>query len=128
MTRNFHIGDILTITTGVLVAPRHMEAVYDILGFMTHDKPFTHQLPRFCEECAPELLRQHPQLKAVEVPSFDGCLDADRQRVVGEWLAEQVLLFGETLPVTPIAGDDHTRIGPVVELASMVGPERIVVI
>ena len=30
-TRYFHIGDVLTITTGCLLSPRHMEGVYDIL-------------------------------------------------------------------------------------------------
>jgi hypothetical protein len=36
-TRPFHLGDVLTITTGRLVSPRHMDGVYDVLNFMTGD-------------------------------------------------------------------------------------------
>lgn len=45
-TRNFHLGDILSVTTGCLLSPRRMEGVYDILNFMTADNLFTHQLGR----------------------------------------------------------------------------------
>ena len=30
-TKDFHLGDVLSITTGCLVSPRHMGGVYDIL-------------------------------------------------------------------------------------------------
>lgn len=47
-TKTFHLGDILTITTGRLVSPRHMEGVYDILNWMTgEDLLVTHQIPRW---------------------------------------------------------------------------------
>jgi hypothetical protein len=42
-TREFHLGDVLSITTGVLVSPRRMEGVSDILEFMTGSDLFTHQ-------------------------------------------------------------------------------------
>jgi hypothetical protein len=112
-TRPFHLGDVLTITTGRLVSPRHMDGVYDVLNFMTGDNLFTHQLPRACEECAPELLRQHPQLRDVSVPDFSS---PDH---VPDWLAEQVIQYGETLALAPLAAIDHTRIDPLTELAMM---------
>lgn len=34
----FHIGDVLTVTTGRLVSPRHMYGVYEILNFLTGDR------------------------------------------------------------------------------------------
>lgn len=64
--RNFHIGDILSITTGRLVSPRRMDGVYDILNYMTGDDLFTHQLIRAAEECAPALREQHPDLTDVD--------------------------------------------------------------
>ena len=67
-TRTFHIGDILTITTGRLVSPRHVDGIYDILNFMTGDNLFTHQLPRGMDECAPSLREQFPDLAAIVVP------------------------------------------------------------
>lgn len=37
--RNFHLGDILSITTGRLVSRRHMEGVYDLLNFNDRRQP-----------------------------------------------------------------------------------------
>jgi len=120
-TRKFHLGDVLSVTTGRLVSPRHMDAVYDLLNFMTGDNLFTHQLPRACDECAPALLEQHPDLKAVEVPA-----EFRDTAHVGEWLAEQVVRCGEYRMVAPLAEGDHTRIDPLTEL-SMMGPDKPVV-
>jgi hypothetical protein len=110
--RTFHLGDVLTITTGRLVAPRHMAAVYDLLDFMTGDSLFTHQLPRAAGECGPALLTQHPHLREVAVPE-----EFTDESHVDQWLAEQVGLFGAELPVRPLSLGDHTRINPMEELA-----------
>lgn len=112
--KTFHLGDILSITTGCLVSPRHIDGVYDILNHMTGDNLFTHQLPRAADECKPHLLAQHPDLANVEVPDeFDG------KDHVYEWLAEQVRIFGEYRDVVPLADTDHTRIDPVAEMRMM---------
>jgi hypothetical protein len=118
-TRNFHIGDILSITTERLVSPTHMDGVYDILNFMTGDNLFTHQLPRACREMQPRLLAQHPQLANVDASGVtpENCQD---------WLAEQVKRFSETLPVRT-ATDFHEVIDPIAEAEARVGSERIVV-
>ena len=122
--RAFHLGDVLTITTGRLVSPDHMGGVYNILNFMTGDNLFTHQLPRAMDECQPALLAQHPQLRAVVVPDeFDGKDHVDR------WLAEQMQRYGAELPVTPLNPADHTRIDPLTELRMRgVPPERIIAV
>jgi hypothetical protein len=121
MDRDFHLGDILTVTTGRLVSPRLMDGLYDILNYMTNDNLFTHQLPRASDECAPYLLKQHPYLAAVAPPDFP------TQDAAWEWLNEQVAIFGERLPVSPIPLDAHTYKHPVQELVEMVGPERVIV-
>ncbi len=120
--REFDLGDILSITTGRLVSPRHMQGVYDILNFMTDDDLFTHQLPRAGEECAPILLKQHPQLANVSVPDKFGEADVE------QWLAEQKAIYGKTLVVKPVGDDQHQRINFIDELCDMVGPDRVVVI
>lgn len=120
-TRSFHLGDVLSVTTGYLVAPRGIEAIYDLLSFMTGDDLFTHQLPRAREECAPDLLRQYPDLAEVWVPAEFG----DEAHVLS-WLAKQVVVFGEHLDVTPLAEGDHTRIDPLAEL-SMIAPNTPVI-
>lgn len=111
-TRRFHLGDILTVTTGKLVSPGHVAAVHELLDFMTGDTLMTHQLPRAMEECQPELFRQHPKLADVSVPDrFEG------EAHVRSWLSEQVATFGEHWDVAPLAAEDHTRINPLTELA-----------
>jgi hypothetical protein len=113
-SKQFHLGDILSITTGCLVSPRGMDAVYEILGYMTGDTLWTHQLPRVAKECRPWLFRQHPQLEAVKV-------DAMPPGEVEAWLADQVKAHGEMLPVSPIPKDDHERKNPLQEMIEMRG-------
>lgn len=110
----FHIGDILSITDGHLVSPRHVGGVYDILGYMTGESLFTHQLPRAMGECAPSLKAQHPDLAAVVVPDGLGS-----EAAVLDWLAQQVATFGESRVVEPLAPDDHTSIDPLAEFQMM---------
>lgn len=39
--RFFHIGDMLSVTTGILMSDRHMEGVEDLLKFLTDDPLLT---------------------------------------------------------------------------------------
>lgn len=118
MNRDFHIGDILSVMTGVLVSPRHVEAVYDLCGYMTGEKGLmTHQLPRASHECEPSLREQFPDLATLTMP--DPWPEGDPQTVVLGWLAEQVEKYGETRTVQPLAAGDHTRIDPITELRMM---------
>lgn len=110
-TKPFHLGDILSITTGRLVSPRHIDGVYDILNWMTGDNLFTHQLIRASRECEEPLLAQHPDLRDVEVPD-----DLDGKEAVEAWLAAQIAAYGETREVAPLGDGDHTRIDPITEL------------
>lgn len=110
-TRDFHLGDIQSVTTSRLVSPRHMDGIYDILGYMTGEDLFTHQLSRAARECEGPLLAQHPDLAAVEVPEdFGGAAGVDA------WLAKQVARFWETRRVAPLHEDDHTHIDPFTEM------------
>ena len=121
-TRAFHLGDVLTITTGRLVSPRHMDGVYDILNFMTGDNLFTHQLPRAMDECQGPLLAQHPDLAAINVPELDG------EAEVIAWLAVQVDRFGETRQVAPLAAEEHTHIDPLTEIRKMAPHAKIITV
>lgn len=93
----FHLGDLLSVTTGRLVSPRHMDGVYDILNYMTGTSLFTHQLPAAAYECRPAILTQHPELNSVVVPETFGAQDVD------EWLRLQVEKYGEMFPLTPLS-------------------------
>jgi hypothetical protein len=134
--RDFHLGDILTVTTGMLVSPRHVYGVYDLLNFMTGDDIYTHQIPRVMKECGPWLIRQHPRLGGPDMDAEMRRLDAllgddpgkeEAEAIVGAWLGRLVTRFGETLPVEPIPADDHDRIDPIAE-AERMAPGRVVII
>ena len=122
-TRAFHLGDILSITTERLVSPRHIEGVYDILGWMAGESLMTHQLVRVARECQKPLLAQHPDLRDIAVPR-----DLDSEGKVTAWLAGQVILYGETREVTPLAAEDHTHIDPITELRTMRADDEITVV
>jgi len=113
----FHLGDILSITTGRVVSPDRIGGIYNILNFMTGDDLFTHQLPRASDECRPALLAQHPDLAAVEPPA-----DFDDEEHVWRWLAEQSAVYGETRDVLPLTPSDQTVIDPIAELR-MIRPD-----
>lgn len=119
--KSFHIGDVLSVTTGCLLSPRGMEGIYDILNYMSGENLFTHQLPRVAQEAAPVLLALHPQLA-----------DADASDVTPEnhreWLEAATAKYGEHISVYPMSEDDHERIDPLSELAEKVHPDKIVVI
>jgi len=122
-TRDFHIGDILSITTGRLVSPRHIEGVYDILDFMTGDELSTIALPRAARECAPSLLEQHPDLAEIEVPR-----DLSGMDQVRSWLGTLVTKYGESRPVTPLTSGGHEFKHPLQELADMGYADKTIVV
>jgi len=110
--KSFHLGDILSITTGRLLSPRLIEGVYDILDFMTGDSLWTHQLPRASDECKPYLLDAMPWLKEID---FSGVNEHNYK----EWIAQHVKKYGEYHNVSTIPQDDHDVIDPREELKEM---------
>lgn len=120
-TKDFHIGDILSVTSGRLVSPRHVDGLYDLLGWMTGDKPMTHQLPRFAEECEGSLREQFPDLAALEVPK-----DLNSEDKVLFWLGAQEPAYGMRRAVKRLAPQDHTAVEPLAEIKMMRPDVRIV--
>jgi hypothetical protein len=119
--KTFHLGDVLSITTGTLLSPRGIEGVYDILNWMTDDNLYTHQLPRVMDECTPYLLEQHPQLRDIDA----GGVSRDNFR---EFLQQQIARFGETLEVRKLPAGVHYEIDPLSELAEKVHPSKIIIV
>ena len=117
--QSFALGEVLSITTGCLLCD--IGRVYEILNWMTDDNLFTHQLPRVSRECAPHLLKQHPQLE-----------DVDASLVTPEnwrsWLHQQEERFGARLDVTKLPADEHYQIDPMSELAEQVHPDKIIAV
>ena len=121
-TKEFHLGDVLSITTGRLVSPRHMDGIYDILNFLTGDNLFTHQLPRASDECKPYLLEQFPQLNEVDASGVNG-------KNHEQWLTEQVAKYGEKFTVKPLPTGAHEAKNPIEEAVEMMGsPDKVIVV
>ncbi len=113
-TKEFHIGDILSVTSGILLSPRHVDGLYDLLGFMSGEPVMTHQLPRFARECEDSLREQFPDLAAVVVPQ-----DMEGEEQVLFWLGSLEAEYGTRREVAPLAAEDHTSIDPISEWKMM---------
>lgn len=137
-TKIFHLGDVLSIITGSLLSPRHMKGVYDILNFMTGDSVYSHTISRFIDECGPYLVNQFPQLATPEMDLAiaelnellkDKSEKAETDKIVADWLANQITKYGETFVVKPIPKDAHQCKDPRVELAEKIkGSETTIVV
>ncbi len=133
--QEFHISDVLTVTTGRLVSSRHMDGVYAVLNFLTGDNLFTHQLPRVMDQCRPWLRTQFPALMA-DAPKMVGlltALDVDMEErghgseVMVAWVEQVRLEMGlpEMIPVYELGADMYTHIDPLEEIEAMVGKDRV---
>lgn len=120
-TERFHLGDVLSITTGRLVSPSHMDGVYRICTHLAGEPVWTHQLPRVAREAAPHLLAQFPKLSAITGDDVTG-------ENCAAWLAARVAEVGEWLDVAPMSADQHESIDPLSELAEKVHPSKILTI
>jgi hypothetical protein len=86
--RTFHLGDLLSVTTGVLVSPRYMDGLSDIVGYLTWADLDVDHIPESLQACRGYVLRQVPVL--AEVTADDLSFESWRG-----WLDEQVKMFGE---------------------------------
>ena len=121
-TKRFHIGDILSITTGRLVSPDHIGGVYNILNHLTADNLMTHQLPRASRECAPYLRECFPDLAEIAEPELEG------ENEVRAWLDAIVAEYGEYREVEAMPDGIHEYRNPVSEAEEVVGKDRVIVV
>jgi len=127
--RSFHISDVITILSGRLVSTRHIEGVYDILGFMTDSQPFTHQLPRLSDEVKPYLAAEHPELAKIEIPeTFAGEKREEVELSILTWLNSLYPTFGTEVLVSRIPAEAHTEIDPLTELAQVAPNAKVIVV
>lgn len=122
MAQKFHVGTVLSITTGKLMTPTTppINDVYKILQYMAGEPIWTHQIGRVMKECAPAILRQHPQLFAWR---DDVTSENFRDRLV-----DAVNQFGKFLEIAPLSAEDHESIDPMSELAERQHPDKIITV
>ena len=117
----FHVGDLLSVTTGRMVSPSGIDGIYNILNFMTGSDLFTHQLPRAAEVCGPVLLRQYPVLSEVVIGELD-------PKTFDAWLANVEAQVGTSFEVDPLPADAYTAKHPLDELAEMSGSDHGIIV
>jgi hypothetical protein len=93
--REFHIGDILSVSTGYFASPNGFGAVHELIEYLLGEPVMTHELPGVWERCKRGLIAQHPQLADADCTGITPQNHAAR-------LAALVAEYGESLPVAPI--------------------------
>lgn len=122
MKKSFHVGDVLSASTGVLCSPEKMGGVYNILNFLTGDQLFTHQLPAASRIAEPYLRAQFPWLDQTEPPDFSTVpAGDDRDRAVDEWVGSIAAQHGEWLEVEALPPDAWGTHSPLADLAAAIG-------
>jgi len=101
-SKDFSLGEVLTITTGYLFAPHFFQAVHNILSFMGGS----------IEDCESHLSKQFPQLFTPEMDkavaelekALAGCKkgNAEKVKISTDWLNKQIPKYGEILAVKPL--------------------------
>lgn len=99
----FHLGSILSITARSRLYTPGIAEEDGLLSFMTGEMLTGEDLWMVKVVCRHALLRQHPQLAAV---------DASAVTIFGwhEWLEEQITRYGEYLPVAPLTKEDAQHV------------------
>lgn len=136
---NFQMGKILSVTTGELLSENHISGIYEILGFMTGENLYTHQLGRAMEMCAsaiieayPDLSPDNPQLSSL-VANLLSCLEEqstnDKGKILLGWLRNKIYpIYGEYRTIEIFPEWRRNPKDPIDELEEMVPQEKIVMI
>lgn len=119
-TKSFHLGDVLSMTTGRLVSPEHMAGVYKIASYLVGRAVYTHEIPAAFRQCRDPLLDQHPQLRQVD----DSGVTKDNWRA---WLDQQVERFGSHLGVRPV-WTQLAEMDALETAVELVGEGRVIVV
>ena len=124
--RMFPLRTILTVTTGLLLTNRRgpqdngIGDLYEILDWMTGDAAHTHQLPRFADECRPEILKQHPVLDDPGIRAhLEDARDAGGDEAIEMALSGFAAAYGAELPLRKLPEGVHAAVHPVAELVGM---------
>lgn len=122
-TQTFHVGDLLSWTTGALVSPDHMRGVSAVAEFLTDGPVWTHQLPRLFDPVKAEIQRQHPWIASITAPDFGEAADAEQR--VREYVADVAARHGEHHELTRSAFFGAHRRDPITEAEEMFGADRV---
>lgn len=78
MTKLCSLRDILSVVTGRLLG--EMDGIYDVMEVLLGDRPYSHQLVLYHDQCRQEILAQHPTLP----------MEIDLKPTAGQTMSETV--------------------------------------
>jgi hypothetical protein len=117
-SKTFHTGDILSVTTGVLVGPSHIGGVYQICDYMEQRPHWTHELPDASERVRESILRQVPELAEAYPPEWDENRDIKTQ--VDEWVNRVCVHIGRNeIELVPCSQEHIDALPPVNPLKTL---------
>jgi hypothetical protein len=67
-TQEFHLGDVLSVTTGKVLAPNGFSGTNRLIEYLVGRPVLTHEIPDFADRCREALVSLHPQLSDIETP------------------------------------------------------------
>jgi hypothetical protein len=108
--KKFHIGQLVSITTGYMLCENGISGVREILNFMTDDNNQTVALPSVVDECKPYLYEQHAWLREVDTLLENSSFDM--KTGWRRFLTLMLRKYGEYHEVKRIHGEDHEKLHP----------------
>jgi hypothetical protein len=117
--RQFHIGDVLSITGGRLVSRDGYTGLQRALSHMAGEEIYTHQIGRVMDEAGPVILEKYPLLAGIVTPK-----EID-ESTVDAWLIEQASIYGEFLTLPRMTIEQHERIDPLSEVVEKKHPDHV---
>lgn len=138
MSQKFHIADILSVTTGVLLClPEFVEGrkypvdgLYDILNYMSGESLQTVALGRTSDEAKPYLERQFPWTKDIRIPDFTKGTNGQAAitAAVRTFVQAMAAKYGEWHNVIPMNENDHEVLDPLEDVRRIdptKGPDNV---
>ena len=130
--KSFPTLSVLSVTSGRLLTKPKDESegsgigqMYDVLGWMTDDSPYTHQLGRFADECRPWIHRWHPDIKEADDLIVSHCESGGS---IPSLQADMVQRFGKTIELQKIPRDDHEVKNAFDEMVEMRGTDEGIIL
>ena len=96
-TKQFHISDVLSVSTGALVSNRRMDGIYDIMGHIVGDDGIsTIGLAANADVAKKFLEEKMPWVKEVQFPKMaEGLTSEERGQFVDRFVKEATAKYGE---------------------------------
>lgn len=119
--RTFDTLDVISAVRGVLVSPRGMDAVYDVLGFLHGRSLWTHELPNAGRQAELAVTVAYPWI---------GTLDTDAVTTENwrEWGSDVLRVHPPTVALVPLAASGFIGRSPIETAVEAFGEDRVVVI